>query len=141
MKKSNYIFIFVFTQNLFGQERLFKADTTDFWYKNNQKLIRKFQLTDFKTTQADFAFRFKNYGQIIEIIKKDNRIQGILVNYIFRSYKKQKDTLFEKVRIDSVNAKKIYNLIIKSGILELPSDNQIKNWKQGFWFYLLIRTS
>jgi len=125
------LLIFVFQQNSLGQDRSIKADTTDFWYKNNQKLIRKFQLTDFKTTQADFAFRFKNYGQIIEIIKEDSRIQGRLVNYVFRSFKKQRDTLFEKIQLDSVKAGEVYDLVKQSGILDLASENQIKNWKQG----------
>jgi hypothetical protein len=117
-------------QNVNSQDKVFKGDTA-FWYNWNQEFNKSLELTDFNTSQADFSFRFKNHGQIVEIFKTNNQIHGELTNYIFHSIKKRSETLHQKIQLDSGKVLETYKIIKKSGIIDLQSDNKIDGWSGG----------
>lgn len=125
------LLILTLIQNVNSQDKVIKGDTA-FWYKRNQEFNKTLELTDFNTVKADFSFRFRNHGQIIEIFKTNNQIHGELTNYIFHSIKKRSETLHQKIQLDSLKAQETYEIIQKSGILDLPSDNKIDGWSGGF---------
>lgn len=125
------LLILTLIQNVNSQYKVIKGDTA-FWYNRNQEFNKTLELTDFNTSQADFLFRFRNHGQIVEIFKTNNQIHGVLTNYIFHSIKKRSETLHQKIQIDSVKAVSTYEIIQKSGILDLQSDNKIKSWTGGY---------
>lgn len=132
MKKLKIAILLILTiiQNVYSQDKVIKGDTA-FWYNRSQKLNKTLELTDFSTSHDDFSFRFRNHGQIVEIFKTKNQIHGVLTNYIFHSIKKRNETLHQKIQLDSVKALEIYDIIQKSGIIDLQSDNKIDGWSGG----------
>lgn len=110
-----------------AQHKVIKGDTA-FWLNEYHSLYRTLQLIDFDTIKSDFAFRFKNYGQVVEIWKAGNRLHGVLTNYSFHTLGKRKDTLFNKIKLDSAETLQVYKLVQKTGILGLPPDKEIQNW-------------
>ncbi len=133
--KSKIIFLyilFLFPLILFAQQKQLLGDTI-FWKNHISKFSNEVGMRDFTTSRQDFNFRFRSNGQIVEIWKDKDTIGGVLTNYIFRSGKnhKRKKTLFRKDSLPEDIAVKAYNIICKSGILNLPSSRDIKGWVQG----------
>ena len=107
---------------------------TVYWYKYAKGLEEELELIDFEKSKNDFVFRFRNYGQVVEIIKDSTNILGSVTNYIYyrRKENSERKTLFKKEFLSAEQAKNIYEIIQKTEILALPSDKEIKNWSQGF---------
>lgn len=133
MRQLQIIILLILTliQNVNSQDKVIKGDTA-FWYNRNQEFNKTLELTDFNTSRADFSFRFRNHGQIVEIFKTNNQIHGELTNYIFHSIKKRSETLHQKIQLDSLKALETYEIIQKSGILGLQSDDRIEDWSGGY---------
>lgn len=130
MKKQFLIFvIFFLAVNVESQIKYVRGDTA-YWYKYTEPILKTIGATDFIKSQDDFSFRFRDHGQVVQIIKNNDSIQGTLVNYIFKLGKKDR-TIFTKTIINDSIAIKAYDLINKSGVLELDSDNKIDGWGQG----------
>lgn len=120
-------------QTAFCQAKEIKGDTV-YWFKWNKIIQRSFNLKDFEKSRNEFNFRIRDYGQIIEIEKDSSGISGYITNYTYHTKNANRDrvdTLFNKIILSPQKANSIYDVIIKSGILELPSDNKIKNWTNG----------
>ena len=118
---------------VFSQTKKINGDTS--WYKENKKFESAFHLKNFETSSDDFNFRFRYDGQIIEIKKDAFNFNGDITNYIYRTRNPNSDkadTFRNKIILTNEKAKSIYDIILSSGILKLPSDNEIKNWKNGF---------
>lgn len=127
------ILILLSFQTALSQTKTIKGDTA-YWFKRNKIFQRALNLKDFKKSTGEFNFRISYYGQVIEIEKDSFSINGYITNYTYHTKKangNKTDTLFNKIILSSEKAKNAYNIIINSGILKLPSDNKIKNWKQG----------
>lgn len=91
-------------------------------------------LKDFQKSTDEFNFRFWRNGQVIEITKDSSTINGVITNYIFHTKntdRNKKETLTSKMFLSSEQIEKIYTLIKVSGILNLPSDENIENWNNG----------
>lgn len=133
MKYIQVILFFLIFNYGFSQNKQIVGDTV-FWYKYAKELEHKIELTDFEKSKNDFSFRFRNYGQVVEIIKDSTNISGSVTNYIYyrRKEKSERKTLFKKEFLSEAQAKNIYDIIQNAEILELPSDKDIKNWSQGF---------
>ena len=132
MKKIKIAILLILTiiQNVNSQDKVIKGDTA-FWYKRGVELNKVLNKADFSASQADFSFRFRNQGQIVEIFKTNNKIHGELTNYIFHSINKRSETLHQEIQLDSLKALEIYEIIQKSGIINLQSDNKIDSWSGG----------
>lgn len=105
---------------------------------------------DFKNSTDIFNFRFWNIGQAIEIrVLSDSTKIGTITNYVTKYYKSwKKQTKIDSGKIDPIiyyqiraltnsEIMKVIDLIEKSQITELPSDNEIMNWKpilDGEWY-------
>ncbi len=100
------------------------------------------QFSDFKNSSDLFNFRFWNIGQVIEIrILSDSTKIGRITNFATKSYKSWKKQIkiesgkidpivyFQKRELTNSEISKVLSLIEKSQITELPSDNEIMNWK------------
>ena len=133
MKKLQFlILLFLLSfQITFSQTKEIKGDTV-YWFKRNKELQKTLELKNFEKSTDDFNFRFWNHGQVIEITKDSSAISGIITNYIYHTKKKNKsETLSNKIILSSEQAKNVYNIIQNSEILNLQSDNEIEDWKQG----------
>lgn len=133
MSKVLFILFFLIFSLGIAQQREIKGDTLN-WYQQHNMMVNSLGLTNFKRTTDEFAFRFSNYGQVVEITKKRDTITGSITNYIFwqRPHKNTyTDTLFNKVNIPPDKALATYNLVQNSGVLELDTDENIEGWMQG----------
>jgi len=127
------IIILLISKIGYSQNKQIVGDTV-YWYKYAKGLEEELELTDFEKSKNDFVFRFRNYGQVVEIFKDSTNILGSVTNYIYyrRKENSERKTLFKKEFLSAEQAKNIYEIIQKTEILALPSDKEIKNWSQGF---------
>lgn len=133
MKYIQVILFFLIFNYGFSQNKQIVGDTV-FWYKYAKELEHKIELTDFEKSKNDFSFRFRNNGQVVEIIKDSTKISGSLTNYIYfrRRSNDDRKILHNKEFLSVAQAQNIYDIVQRAEILELPSDKDIKNWSQGF---------
>ncbi|TCC87356.1 hypothetical protein EZ428_21915 [Pedobacter frigiditerrae] len=120
-------------QIAFSQIKKIEGDTA-YWFKSNKEFQKTLNLKDLEKSPDEFNFRFRNHGQIIEITKDSSSINGNITNYIYHKKKANRDktdTLFSKITLSPEQAKSVYNIILNSRILNLPSDNKIEDWKKG----------
>ena len=125
--------LLLLVQTLFSQTKEIKGDTA-YWYKRNVEFRKTFDLKDFEKSQDDFNFRFWNHGQVIEISKNSNELNGVIVNYIYHTKKANRnktETFTSKIHLTSKQSENAYNIVQNSKILELPSDKNIEKWSQG----------
>jgi len=118
---------------MFSQTKEIKGDTA-FWYKRNIELRKTLDLKNLEQSTNEFNFRFSNYGQVIEISKDSSRYSGNITNFIYHTQKGNRNeakTLKNKIELSSKQAEEVYNIIEKSKISDLPTDEKIENWKQG----------
>lgn len=118
----------------FSQIKEVKGDTS-YWYNRNKDFIKNKGLKDFEKTTDDFNFRFRNHGQVIEISKDGPNYSGTITNYIYHTKKagrNRSEMLSDKVILSSNQVEDLLKIIQRTGILQLPSSNEIKAWKNGF---------
>lgn len=135
MKKlQTIIFLILFSFPSFSQTKEIKGDTI-YWYKSNIELSKTLDLKNFEKSSDEFNFRYRDHGQVIEISKNDNEFYGTITNFIYHTTKAKNnktESLSSKIILSAKQVENIYNIVQNSKILELPSDNNIKNWSQGF---------
>ncbi len=135
--KKMHIILFLFLLSFlsaFSQTKKIEGDTA-YWFKGNIEFQKTLELKDFEKSSDEFNFRFRNHGQIIEISKNNSAYNGTITNYIYHTKKaktNRTETLSNKVVLSSKQAESIYNIVQNSKILDLPTDESIENWKQGF---------
>ena len=100
------------------------------WHKT---MTEKLDLVNLSASKDDFIFRFWHKGQIVDITRNGDSIQGILTNYFFRILRKrnvylERDTFFIKTILDNDKVKTAYEYILSSGILSIPSDSLSGEW-------------
>lgn len=126
-----YFFISLgFCHFLYAQEKKILGDTL-YYFKNHQKDIVEFQLKDFSKSSDEFNFRFRNFGQYVEITKNGKKYSGVILNYIHHTKRKKSNTITQRIEIDSTQVKDLYNWIKLSEILDIPTDKEIENWEHG----------
>ncbi len=135
MKKQHVVtaLLLISLQTAFSQTKDIKGDTA-FGYKRNIGLQRGLNLKDFQKSTDDFNFRFKNHGQAIEVSKDTAGIYGSITNFIYHTKKERRNTteiLSNKIVLSSKQAAAIYQIILNSKILTIPSDSDIENWSHG----------
>ena len=132
MKYIQVILFFLIFNYGFSQNKQIVGDAV-FWYKYAKELEHKIELTDFEKSKNDFSFRFRNNGQVVEIVKDSTNISGSVTNYIYyrRKEKSERKTLFKKEFLSEAQAQNIYDIVQIADILNLPSDEEIKNWGRG----------
>jgi hypothetical protein len=126
--------IIIYSQIAFGQERVLSADSdTVFWAKYYKSIFKNTGLADIKNVNAEFFFRFWDGYRAIEIAKTNSKIIGN-VTFILRQCKRNKEgrLYYRKIQLTYENSIKIQNLVLKYGLIELPTDKMIKGWKCGF---------
>ncbi|KRD10541.1 hypothetical protein ASE21_12660 [Flavobacterium sp. Root901] len=129
MKKLHLItvlLLFLF-QTMFSQTKEIKGDTA--WYKRNIELQKTLDLKNLEQSTDEFNFRFSNYGQVIEISKDSSRYSGNITNFIYHTQKRNRNeakTLTNKIALSSKQAEEVYNIIEKSKIIDLPTDEKIE---------------
>ncbi len=114
---------------------------TSLWFKWKRDLAKQIGLKDLQTSTDTFHFRFWTDIQAIDIWTSDyRRFYGTITNYAQRYddellrkgiYKVGK--LYSKqLSLDSSKSRQIFSMINRLAIVDIPSDNKINGWQQGF---------
>ena len=114
---------------------------TSLWYKWKHELAKQINLEDLQSSTDIFHFRFWTDIQAIDLWKADDSSYfGVVTNYAQR----YDDKLLRKgiykigkvysnqVTLDSSKAKQLFNMIDKFSIVDIPPDDKISGWQQGF---------
>jgi hypothetical protein len=114
---------------------------TNLFFKWKYALVKQINLKDLQTSKDTFHFRFWTDIQAIDIWTSDyKKYSGTVTNYAQR----YDDKLLKKgiykvaklysnqIVLDSTKAKQLFIIIEKLSIVDIPSDDKIKGWGQGF---------
>jgi hypothetical protein len=141
----NILTFLSFVQLCFGQEKSFYVPTyrngdTTLWYKWQQENFEKAGLKKLTNTNDTLHFRFSSETQVIDIWTTDFlTFMGTLTNFTsscdFDTHKRKKekaDKFFSETKsLDTVTARKVYDLFLEKSIFEIPPQDQIKGWSNG----------
>lgn len=142
MRTLQTLIFLLFFSSLFGQNKTFynivseNGDTT-FWFKYQQVVIKELSLLKLDTSTNSFYFRLWKGNQVIDIWENDkNLFSGQITSwtseYVPNGEKPTGRTQINKQSINVDTVKRLVGLIKSSNIINLPTDNLIKGWKQGF---------
>ncbi len=117
-----------------------ELDTTQ-WYTSTLALAKQIGLNDLQNSIDSFHLRFWTSSQAIDVWTTDfSYYSAIITNYAQR----YDDKLLRKavykigkvysnqISLDSIKAKRLFNMIRHLSIAELPSDHEVKGWGTGF---------
>lgn len=151
MKTFIFIVIIFFIRPVYGQtEKVVTIPTyknnknevdTSLWFKWKFDLAKQINLKDLQTSTDTFHFRFWTDTQAIDLWTVDHSLYfGLVTNYAQR----YDDKLLRKgiykigkiysnqVTLDSSKARQLFNIIDRLSIFNIPSDEKISGWGQGF---------
>jgi hypothetical protein len=117
-----------------GQTKfLTSGSDTLFWKSRYVSLADEIGLEKAERVTAEFFFRFWDQQKVVELKRNNGQLSGN-VTFLLRQYlKKKKGRVYsKKFQISDTNVERIYQLVLKYGILELPTDKRIKGWQEGF---------
>ena len=142
MKTLQTLIFLLFFSSVLGQTKdlynvLSVTGDTTFWFKYQQTVIKELSLSNLHTTTNSFYFRLWKANQVIDIWYNINgfyegEITSWTSEYVPNDEKKTDRTLINKITINADTVNHLVELIKSSTILNLPTDNLIKGWKQGF---------
>lgn len=102
---------------------------------HQKALLKNLELSDLKRADHEFAFRLWSAGQVIDVTKDSTLISGMVTNYMYHSKTSgfhKLETLFTKDSLSHEQAKAAYQLFQNLRLLNIPTDEKIKEWKKGF---------
>lgn len=111
---------------------------TSLWYKLEYERDNKIGLQHLIKNTEKFYFRFRTFGQIVDIWSGENdTYYGQLTNYV-DTYESSKEngrkrktkTYSTKIQLDSSIARKVF--ILTKTINSIPTDDSVKEWWHGF---------
>ena len=117
-----------------------EVDTT-LWFKWKYDLAKQINLKNLQTSTDNFHFRFWTDIQALDLWTIDHNLYfGTVTNYAQRYDDKllQKgiykvDKIYSnQITIDSSKARLIFNVIDRNSIVNIPTDDKINGWRQGF---------
>jgi hypothetical protein len=146
MKSLLFTFLFILLTlssiTSFGQTKIYDEQSdTSFWYGLKKNDAQRIGLVDLKKSSDSLHFRYWMENQAIDIWTSDYiTFYGLISNHTdkidtrsSRMNKRKPDKFYyNKAPIDTLTAKKVYELFEEKGIFKIPSDNKIKGWNQGF---------
>jgi hypothetical protein len=121
------------TQLTVGQTKTLTADSdTVFWYKFYSSLSSEIWTPQISKSNDEFTFRFWDGVKVIDLTYNQGQPQATAV-FFLRQYKRNKEgrLYFKRFQITNEAATKIYGLVKKYDLIDLPTDKQITKWRQG----------
>lgn len=117
-----------------GQDKVLTADSdTVFWYSRHISIRNRIGLKETKTIHSEFYFRFWDGKRIIELRQGNKKLNGT-VTFVLKEYKRNKEgeIHFKRNKLTEKTTEEISELLSKYGIINLPTDNLIEGWSNGF---------
>jgi len=135
IKMSKILFLFLsilVSRSVYGQYQSYYSP--DFWQKYTQSLVFDLKLEPLSVKKTDFHFRFWNIGQVIDIWKDSSgTIRGEITSYA-KEYDEMnlgKRTFYmSRLATKPGIANDIYQLILKSGLVSIPTCDAIDGWRK-----------
>lgn len=106
------------------------GDTT-LWYGWKTELIDELKLDDLLNTDG-FRFRLWTDNQVIDISQNSGKVVTFEREYDEKNYQKKGKLHSETAKVVEPTLSQFLQLIQSSKILELPSEDEIEGWAQGF---------
>ena len=125
---------FIFTLDSFSQQKVWTGDTT-YWYDYQKQITNKFALDDLSKSLYPFSFRISSLNTIIDIWTEDGtKYLGQQTFFTSTSDENPEDIkyLSKKVTIREDTAQLIKQFIEDYGLQNLPVQDSIKGWGNGF---------
>jgi len=150
MRTLTSIICLVFASTVLAQTKIINIPTylnyqnqidTILWFKWKYSLAKKLELPNLQTSNDPFHLRFWTDIQAVDIWTIDHKIYfGTITNYaqrydskLFKKGTYQVDKIFSnRIQLDSSIARKIFYLLDTLNIVNIPTDDKIKGWQQGF---------
>lgn len=148
MKQSlAFILTLTFSVAVYGQQLQYKKIDKDYsWRTATKSQIDSFyyELNPIQTSEKQTHIRISLTGQIVDIFSNDGEnYEGVLTNIITEySYRKVKgqeyeesienQEVFQKIGMDKAKVKYVFDSLITSRQLEIPTDSLIPNWNTYF---------
>jgi hypothetical protein len=115
--------------------------STDFWKKYTDALAFDLKLEPLSLQKTNFHYRIWTTGQVISLWKDDSGLlRGEITNYA-KEYDEMnlgKRTFFSsKLPVEQAIASELYQLMLSSGFLTIPTGDSIDGWgrsKVGFTY-------
>lgn len=126
------------TQVLFGQNKsvsipIYENGDTIYGYGWIKKLVNELKLESLTNTKENFRFRVWTSNQVIDISKDFGHVISFERAYSEKNHKRNREGKLytSKAIIVSNTLNELHELIKNSGILTLPSEENIEGWKLG----------
>lgn len=124
----------IFTLDSFSQQKVWTGDTT-YWYDYQKQITNKFTLDNLSKSLYPFSFRISSLNTIIDIWTEDGtKFLGRQTFFTSTSDENPEEIkyLSKKVTIREDTAQLINQLIEDYGLQNLPVQDSIKDWGNGF---------
>ena len=125
-----------------GQNRQLHIKTyedgdTSLWYKWRIKLCTQIELESVQNSKNNWHFRLWTNKQIIDIWKDSNsvtlgKITSWTKEYTPNGEEPTNRIFYENKLLDSVKVNKLISLIDSTQIKNIPDEDSIVSWRQGF---------
>lgn len=135
-----FCFALILPSNLFGQTKKviipkYKDGELSYWYKWEKEKEKKLNLSDLDLAIDSAHFRLSIDNQILDIYSKDEKSfagQLIVFTSSYDQEQKKKSKSYSSTRaIASDTVQQVFELMMKLGINDIPSDDEIKEWRNG----------
>lgn len=150
MKHILIIFLIILTQYTFGQkgsilERTLEEQVAqsmeDYISRINAKILttqenefQRFGLLDIKEIDADFVLRYCTYDSVVEIIKKEDTIQGTVI-FVLEGYENNttKKVFLKKEILSSQDCERLIENIVLNDLKTPTVEKHSKKWKRSYF--------
>lgn len=110
------------------------SDSTSYWYKWTKEDEQRVGLKPLEKSSHPAHFRITSAGLALEIWRTNTSVEGSLVRWVWDADKTMQSTeriYRQEYALGANQAAAINQLVENSGILQLPSDENIKGWQKG----------
>jgi hypothetical protein len=116
------------------------SNDTSLWYISTTELRRQIHLPDLLQSIDTFHFRLWTGMQAVDIWTTDRLLYyGMITNYaqqydpklLRKGIYKIGKIYSNQITLDSSKARQLFNIVDRLSIVAIPSDDKIKDWRQG----------
>jgi hypothetical protein len=116
-----------------GQYKQLTNDSdTVYLFNYHAKILKQVGLETIDKIDSKYCFRFWDGISVIELRNTDNKLNGT-ITFMVQQYRTRKEgkIYYKKSNLSEETTSKIQGLINNLNLIELPTDEQIPNWKKG----------
>ena len=142
-----FIFTFIFSIAVYGQELQYKEIDKDYsWRTATKSQIDSFyyDLNPVHTSKMQIHIRISLTGQVVDLFSTNGKNYGGVLTNIITEYSSEKvkgeeyeqsvanQEVFQKIELDNAKVKYVIDSLISSRQLDIPTDSLIPNWNRNY---------